>query len=452
MEETRIHEGELQYIPINELHPHPDNPRKNLGDLTELADSIREKGVMQNLTIVPREAGGYTVIIGHRRMAASKQAGLKELPCIVTDMTPEEQVATMLLENMQRSDLTAYEQAQGFQMMMDFGEDVDSIARKTGFSRTTVTRRLKMAELDQEVLQEVSSRQINLGDFDKLAQIEDLDERNILLEDIGTNNFEQKLTEQLRKQEIAKAMPAVKAELRRIGAHKIERSQTYSGKYQGIGSIYIHKWDGQPLVSSQETRQLYYTIEENYGSLTLYVEREKAPPVKRSQEEIDREKRIEAARTELDALSATAYTMRKNFVDGLMMGKRNESAMLSGFVMQAATQCVSYFSGYVRWQGLAERLGIDLGNTVLDDKARQNLLDAVESNMDKTVPTLIYMAFGDRDTLTYYSGYKREYPTWEKNYQLDSLYKWLVSVGYEMSDDEKALQDGTHRLLQEDEE
>lgn len=113
-------EKKLVYIPITEIHSHPDNPRKELGDLSELAESIKVKGVMQNLTVVPRAEGGYTVIIGHRRMGASKLAGLTELPCVIVEMSDKDQVATMLLENMQRSDLTVYEQAQGFQMMFDF--------------------------------------------------------------------------------------------------------------------------------------------------------------------------------------------------------------------------------------------------------------------------------------------------------------------------------------------
>ena len=131
----------LQMIPIDKLFPHPDNPRKNLGDLTELAESIKASGVMQNLTVVPLigENGepvedAYTVIIGHRRLSAAKLAGLTELPCVVCEMSHKEQIATMLLENMQRSDLTVYEQAQGFQMMLDLGESVTGISEKTVFS------------------------------------------------------------------------------------------------------------------------------------------------------------------------------------------------------------------------------------------------------------------------------------------------------------------------------
>lgn len=124
--------GGLAYIPVSKLYPHPDNPRKDLGDLTELAESIKANGVLQNLTVVPNMVvgeisgdvwqRGYKVIIGHRRLAAAKLAGLKELPCVVVEMTEREQMSTMLTENMQRSDLTVYEQAQGFQMMLDMAK------------------------------------------------------------------------------------------------------------------------------------------------------------------------------------------------------------------------------------------------------------------------------------------------------------------------------------------
>lgn len=152
--------ADITYIPIRQLHPHPDNPRKELGDLSELAASIKENGVYQNLTVIPGHYIGkqeyiarciadggnasaaeaawtpkaawssedYTIIIGHRRAAAAQQAGKFELPCSVVDMTEKEQLQTMMVENMQRSDLTVYEQAQGFQMMLDMGDTVERVA------------------------------------------------------------------------------------------------------------------------------------------------------------------------------------------------------------------------------------------------------------------------------------------------------------------------------------
>ena len=153
----------ITYIAVENIHQHPDNPRKDLGDLSELSESIKKKGIMQNLTVIPGHwdektewhEDGYTLIIGHRRCAAAKLAGLKELPCrVVDDMGKKEQVSTMLEENMQRNDLTIYEQANGFQMMLDLGETEESIAEKTGFSKTTVRHRLNIAKLNKKVLQE----------------------------------------------------------------------------------------------------------------------------------------------------------------------------------------------------------------------------------------------------------------------------------------------------------
>ena len=106
-----------------QLKPHPKNPRKDVGDVTELAESIKANGIFQPLTVLSGDCiDGYTVVIGHRRLAAAKLAGLKKVPCNVAEMTEQEQISTMLLENMQRNDLTVYEQAQGFQMMLDMGD------------------------------------------------------------------------------------------------------------------------------------------------------------------------------------------------------------------------------------------------------------------------------------------------------------------------------------------
>ena len=233
--------AELQYIEVEKLHPHPDNPRKEIGDVSELAESIKQNGIFQNLTVVPAE-DGYTVIIGHRRLTAAKAAGLEKVPCVVADMTPKEQLQTMLLENMQRSDLTVYEQAQGFQLMLDMGSSVEEIAEKTGFSQTTVRRRVKMMELDQEKLKEVSKRQLSLADFDRLAQIEDIKVRNQCLDSIGTQNFKSSVAYEIRKQEIKKKLPSVKKQIKALGAKKLNSSDKYSSRYESItGYIDIAK-------------------------------------------------------------------------------------------------------------------------------------------------------------------------------------------------------------------
>lgn len=179
-----MNEPKISFIPRKMLHPHPENPRKDLGDLEELRESIRENGIMQNLTVVPDwDDDGYKILIGHRRFAASEGI-VDELPCIIADhLTQREQVGIMLAENMQRSDLTFIEQAHGFQLMMDLGDTVENISKKTGFSKQTIKHRLEISKLDQNIIETAQKNfQLSIGDFIELEKVKDLAARNDILE------------------------------------------------------------------------------------------------------------------------------------------------------------------------------------------------------------------------------------------------------------------------------
>jgi len=260
---------ELVYISVDKLLPHPNNPRKELGDLTELSESIKAKGVMQNLTVVPAEGGCFTIIIGHRRCAAAILAGVDKLPCVVVEMSEKEQLSTMLLENIQRSDLTLYEQAKGFQLMMELGESISGLTEKTGFSETTIRRRLKMAELDGKRLKKLSEeRQLSIGDFDKLAGIEDVKKRNELLEVMGTNNFEYRLKAALEEQARAKVKPLLMKILAEIGAKEMKNSSDrWNGKYECIETLHLLKLTSEKKVKIPKKysgkKLLYFEIAYN---------------------------------------------------------------------------------------------------------------------------------------------------------------------------------------------
>lgn len=177
----------IQMIHRELLHPHPDNPRKDLGDLEELRNSIIEHGIMQNLTIVP-DGKGYKILIGHRRFAASEGI-LEDLPCVIAEgLTDREQVGIMLVENMQRSDLTVFEQAQGFQMMLDLGDTVETIADKTGFSKATVKHRLEINKLDKAAIEEAQEYfQPTITDYIELEKVKDIEKRNQMLRDASSS-------------------------------------------------------------------------------------------------------------------------------------------------------------------------------------------------------------------------------------------------------------------------
>lgn len=216
------------------IHQHPDNPRKDLGDLTELSESIKKKGIMQNLTVIPghwdenrvHHDEGYTLIIGHRRFAAGKMAGVTMYPCrIVEDMSYKDQVGTMLEENMQRIDLTVLEQAEGFQMMLDLGDTEEQIAEKTGFSRTTVHRRLEIAKLDRDLVKEKTDEdgvyQLNLKDLAELSRIEDVETRNRILKDAAdSRQIKWKVEAEIKNKEREKMILCQeKYNRRRISGH-----------------------------------------------------------------------------------------------------------------------------------------------------------------------------------------------------------------------------------------
>lgn len=221
----------IKNIDVSKIHPHYNNPRKELGDLSELAESIRKTGILQNLTVVPwfsditksgaddpvkQEEMGYIAVIGHRRLAAAKLAGLKEVPCVISDMSYSEQIATMLLENMQRNDLTLYEQAEGFQMMLDLGESVGDISEKTGLSTTTVRRRVKLLDLDKEKFRQSVERGATLSDYIELEKIEDVDLKNSVLEAIGTADFKWKLQSAIDKEQANKKRRIIIAEVEKF--------------------------------------------------------------------------------------------------------------------------------------------------------------------------------------------------------------------------------------------
>jgi ParB family transcriptional regulator, chromosome partitioning protein len=140
-------------IPIEKVHPNPDQPRKVLGDLRELTDSIREKGVLEPLLVryIPRE-DSYYIISGERRYHASKAAGLHEVPCIEKIADDAETLELALIENLQRKDLTPFEEADGLQRLAEqFDYTHDDIAKKIGRARSSVTETLSLRVIPANV-------------------------------------------------------------------------------------------------------------------------------------------------------------------------------------------------------------------------------------------------------------------------------------------------------------
>ena len=468
----------IELIPVEQLMHHPDNPRKDLGDLTELAESIRANGILQNLTVVPvvrdmtddewQEAARlyhdhpteelrtrmnarkyvdpdhYWVVIGNRRFEAAQIAGMTELPCVVSDMDQKTQVATMLQENMQRSDLTIYEQAQGFQMMMDLGFSEDQIAENTGFSKTTVRRRIKMAELNPKELKRVCdedgvNRQITLADFDKLAKIDDVKKRNELLGHIGTGNFNWEYGRAYREQETSKVLPEVKQLIRRAKITKLPDGKRWSGEYdrKSEWSVKLDQWKSGDKLIPEVEGEIFYLID---GSdLEFYLKHKRADPVRKTEEEKARERQIAEAWEKVKQDTEMARQLRREYADSkITMNLKKLPDMMKHLIIASVICDIDYCSTS---ESLRELLNI---NDVTYDQRVSKAIEKLNTMPINIWPRVI-RSFYDADNKTgYYEGWQREMPRWKANQHLDCYYDWLIENGYQMSEVEKQLQNGTY--------
>ena len=166
----------IQDIAIEQLDIHPQNVRKVYTDIDELAESIKARGVMQNLTVVPDpdKKDHYLVVIGNRRLTAARKAGLKTMPCSVVEMTEKEQISTMLLENMQRSDLDPIEEARGIKNMMDaLKVTQEEAAKRLGMSRAALANSLRLLKLPEGAAQLVTDKKLTAGQVRPLLSLTD---------------------------------------------------------------------------------------------------------------------------------------------------------------------------------------------------------------------------------------------------------------------------------------
>lgn len=466
-------------LPIHDLHPHPDNPRKDVGDVTELSESIKVNGVLQNLTVVPGHwmtkeewmevsarykqnpteedrvlmnkkwlDTGYTVIIGHRRLAASKQAGLAEMPCVIVEMTHKEQVSTMLTENMQRVDLTVYEQANGFQMMLDMGDSMDEIAEKSGFSKTTVRKRLEIAKLDSKTLKKVSSRQLTLADFDELAKIDDIEVRNKLLGSMGTANFKNELQSALKDQQTAKRMEEWLAVIRTFATE--DRNANYQNR-EYIGNYGYWNMSKDVVVPEDaSTVKYFYKIGKN--QIDIYKEKDMDKEAAEKAEREEKQRKAELRRQRYEDINDRHYDLRRDFVKGLSNAvcKRNACAIY-GFVANIMYILADTYSrNEVDLQQLAHLLGVKIDKKEMEDSSSltdcAGIRTALEAFPEKTLFCMAYCVADDAS-----NGYWKR--IWncgqydyahEENTDLDDLYDLLEVLGYEMSDEEKEMQSGDH--------
>ena len=338
-------------IPLDKLKLHPQNVRKKYEGIEELAESIKARGVLQNLTVVPDKSkeGTYIVVIGNRRLTAAKQAGISTLPCIVEEMEEKEQIETMLLENMQRNDLTVYEEAQGFQMVLDLGETEEELAKKTGFSKTTIRRRLNIAKLDGKLMsekEEDKNFQIRLTDLYELEKISDVEKRNELLSKAeNSKELIWRVNGELSRQKREENEKKLIEQLEEKGIKKAPKNasqERYTNKWETVQSFNLEKDVPTEIKIKVGKIPLYYLT--TYSSMdvirrTKDVKRKLTPAEKEKAEKESRKKKIKA-RTK-DVLITWKDFIMSNIVSGKVKVSEKE---LYAPLWRLLTKCGCYVS------------------------------------------------------------------------------------------------------------
>ena len=437
--------SEITYIDVENLLPHPKNPRLEVGDVSELADSIKKKGVLQNLTVVPFGGvgdGRYTVIIGHRRLAAAKLAKLKKLPCAIVDMDEKEQVETMLIENMQRRQLTPYEEAEGFQLMFDFGGDIHTVAERTGFSETTVRNRMKLLRLDKEAFKKSQGKNISLNDYLAVAELEDEAARKEVLEKAGTNDFTW-ILRYAKDEEKKKVNRAALIEQLETVAERVDvEADDYDEGYWVVHHC-RRFWDFiKPIEFDPDEYDdgAEYFFDDSHNTIDLY----RVAEDEESENEPTPEE-IEAARKEKERaerynglidIRERAYALRQEFVKNFHPKSETEYLAIAKFAVQTIDE-----SNWNLCVKICDLLDIEVkdGEEAADAVAREVY------NVGRTYRMLFISTWLKCDdvyvsTHTYSCEYK-------KSEKLRNVYSCLVHLGYEMSDEEMAYLNGTHELF-----
>lgn len=210
-------------VPIEQLDPNPDQPRQSMGDLSELMASIAEKGIIEPL-IVRQQGGRFQIIAGERRYQAAVQVGVQEVPVIIRDVDEGELIEIALIENIQRKDLTPFEEGEALYSLAEkFDYTHEQLARRLGKSRTSITESLTLNAMPEEVK--------------RLCRLADICSKSILLQVVRQGNQRQmvELVEQITKTGMTRA------EARKVAKPTTARAKPFAYKYISPSKAYSLK-------------------------------------------------------------------------------------------------------------------------------------------------------------------------------------------------------------------
>jgi ParB family chromosome partitioning protein len=203
-------EPELAHLPIETIHPNPRQPRKRFDheSTSALADSIRAQGLVQPVVVRPRKAGGFELIAGERRWRAAKEAGVPTLPAVVREADDRDTLLLGLVENVAREELSAVEEARAYALLLDeFELSLGDLAERVGKAKPTVSNRLRLLELPDDVLGLVERGELTEGHARAVLAVPDQDGRRRLARQIVRRGMSVRAAERAARWAGAKTKP-----------------------------------------------------------------------------------------------------------------------------------------------------------------------------------------------------------------------------------------------------
>ncbi len=441
----------IKEIEISRLKVHPQNVRKDYNDIDELAESIKAQGILQNLTVVEDKAepGTYLVVIGNRRLTAAAKAGIQTVPCSIVEMEEKEQISTMLLENMQRNDLTIYEQAQGFQMMLDFGETENTIAEKTGFSRTTIRHRLNIAKLNQRELKKKEQDdgfQMTLKDLYELEKVPDIRIRNRILKEAKDSRDlawkAQSAALEIKREKNAGTIIKILEGMGVEPAPEKAGQEIYTGKWETVKEIETDKDIPERIPLRRGKEPLYYI--RSYRTVKVL---KKAKKVKKplTEEEI-RRKQLAKNRKEINEKYKELLAEQKDFIQSVIAGKTEplkDTAELETLLWKAMLQ---------------SKISVSENNLALFFTDKDNYWDVPKEELEEAKKNLENMSILHQMLILVQTAGRRMEPAgYNAKYSkecgrfMDTVYQVLKRYGFSYASDEaEKILDGTHELYAKD--
>jgi ParB family chromosome partitioning protein len=362
---------------------------------------------------------------------------------------------------MQRSDLTVLEQAQGFQMMLDLGETISGIVKLSGFSETTIRKRLFVASLDTKKASSAYERGASIEDYLKLQKVACEEKRNKVLDTIGTHNFNHALKTAIEEEQRDRVSPEIVKLVETFAKPTDKQSWELKG-YVYHARIDYEEFEktgklGFKIPKKFKPNEYYYHVQ--LRSVNIYKQQEnfKAEAKMSELPPEAQEKRREFRRKykALKEAGDTVYRLRLDFIKAFSQRTQLKPEQLEALSL-FAFDCLllGYMHGYEHYAKTAD---IEVTDSRMGYYQHREIMQKANAPAAKILLISLYTMLGDNPENTYFHGNESSAEKRGKhkpNAKLSAIYDCICALGYKMSDEEKALQDGTHALYtgEEDDE